>query len=323
MAIIQNNSYHPKYLFRNKHFNTIYRTVFSQHPIDYVRKRIDTQDHDFLDLDFSMVHSEKIALVIHGLEGSSNSNYVKSLTRVLNGNNFDVVAMNLRGCSGLPNRLPCSYHSGKTDDLNEVFSYIESQYNYKEINIIGFSLGGNIILKYLGEKKYKIPALLNSAVTISVPCDLKGSALQLAKTENYIYMRRFLKSLKIKSLNKFDQFDLDPAIVDKIRKAKNFYDFDNGFTAPIHGFIDAEDYWRKCSSKQYLSNITTSTLLISSIDDPFLSASCIPREEAKNNDFFNLELSEYGGHVGFNKSFKKHNNLWLEQRILQFILCQQ
>lgn len=317
-----NNLYTPHYFFRNKHFNTIFRTVFHQTQINYRRKRLKTKDNDFLDLDFSMVNSSRIAIVIHGLEGSSNSNYIKSLTKVLNSNDMDVVAVNLRGCSGEPNKLLHSYHSGKTDDLEAVVSFIENQYSYKEINLVGFSLGGNIILKYLGECKYIIPAILSTAVTVSVPCDLKGSSEELAKIENFFYIRRFLRTLKIKAQAKLKQFPQAPQISETIKTAKNFYDFDNLFTAPIHGFIDANDYWNKCSSKQFIPNINIPSLLITSMDDPFLSESCIPCKEASENEFFTLEVSKYGGHVGFNTNFNVNNGLWLENRILNFLQYQ-
>ena len=130
MALLHNSTYDPKIFFKSKHFNTIYRTLFLNFKTNYQRKRMETSDGDFLDLDLSIVNSNKIAIVIHGLEGSSNSNYVKSLTKVLNDNSFDVASVNLRGCSGEPNRLLSSYHSGKTDDLAEVLSYIENQYDY-------------------------------------------------------------------------------------------------------------------------------------------------------------------------------------------------
>jgi len=319
MALLNNSTYDPKILFKSKHFNTIYRTLFHNFKINYQRKRMETKDGDFLDLDLSIINSNKIAIVIHGLEGSSNSNYVKSLTKVLNDNRFDVVSINLRGCSGEPNRLLSSYHSGKTDDLAEVISYIESQFDYEEFHMVGFSLGGNLILKYLGENNFKIQAKVKSAVTVSVPCDLKGSSEAIAKFWNMVYMQRFLISLKQKTLHKSKKFPDSFLKEENILKVKNFYDFDNLYTAPAHGFIDAYDYWKKNSSKQFIPNIKIPTLLITAGDDPFLSDSCIPTLEAKNNDNFSLEITKYGGHVGFNSNFSNENGLWLENRIAQFL----
>ncbi len=319
MALLNNTTYNPKYFFKSKHFNTVYRTFFHDFNLDYNRKRIETKDGDFLDLDFSTIDSSNITIIIHGLEGSSNSSYVKSLTKVLNEQLIDVVAINLRGCSDEPNRLLSSYHSGKTDDLEEVIDYIKNNYNYKNIHVVGFSLGGNITLKYLGENGLSPTSKVQSAVAISVPCDLKGSSESLAKFSNKVYMQRFLISLKKKSLHKLNMFPNSFLTKEKIENAKSFFDFDNLYTAPAHGFKDAFDYWKKSSSKQFIPNIKVPTLLITSIDDPFLSKTCIPIQEAKNNKQFYLELTKYGGHVGFNSSKSNYNGLWLEQRITNFI----
>jgi len=319
MALLNNTTYNPKYLFKSKHFNTAYRTFFHDYNIDYHRKRLETKDGDFLDLDFSTVDSPNITIIIHGLEGSSNSSYVKSLTKVLNEQLIDVVAINLRGCSDEPNRLLSSYHSGKTDDLEEVIDHIKNNYNYKYIHVVGFSLGGNITLKYLGENGLSPTSKVQSAVAVSVPCDLKGSSESLAKFSNKIYMQRFLISLKKKSFHKLNMFPNSFLTKEKIENAKSFFDFDNLYTAPAHGFKDAFDYWKKSSSKQFIPNIKVPTLLITSIDDPFLSKTCIPIQEAKSNKQFHLELTKYGGHVGFNSSKSNYNGLWLEQRIANFI----
>lgn len=313
------NNYQPHLIFRNKHFNTAYRTIFHSLEVQYERKRIVTWDNDFVDLDFSTVNSSKIVVLIHGLEGSSSSNYIKSLTKVLNAQKFDVVVLNLRGCSGAPNLLLQSYHSGKTDDLRTVISYLTTAYSYNEISIVGFSLGGNITLKYLGEQGKEISGLLKSAVTISVPCDLEGSSEVLGRFSNKAYMLRFLRTLKKKAHHKLAKFPDALLKIENIQNAKDFYDFDNAFTAPVHGFENAVDYWHKSSSKQFIPNIKLPTLLITSIDDPFLSGSCYPIEEAKGNPYFNLDLKKYGGHVGFNTDFGTKNEMWLENSIAEFL----
>jgi len=319
MALVENSSYNPKFYFKSKHFNTVYRTLFQNFNINYQRKRLELDDGDFLDLDFSIVNSNKIAIVIHGLEGSSDSNYVKSMTRVLNENNWDVVAINLRGCSGEPNRLLMSYHSGKTDDLKYVIHYLEKEYNYEIFGLIGFSLGGNVTLKYLGEIGNELPSKIKTAATVSVPCDLKGSSEEIAKFWNTVYMQRFLISLKKKSHIKLKQFPDSFLKIENIDKVRNFFDFDNMYTAPAHGFNDAFDYWKKSSSKQFISGIKIPTLLITAGDDPFLSRSCIPIQEAKNNKNFILEITKHGGHVGFNSILSPENGLWLENRMVQFL----
>lgn len=321
--LVENSSYQPQFIFKNKHFNTVYRTLFAAFETQYERKRIETSDGDFLDLDFSKVNSSKIVIIIHGLEGSSDSKYVQSLSQVLNENNYDALALNLRGCSGGPNRLLSSYHSGKTDDLEGVISYLETQFFYEEIAIVGYSLGGNMTLKYLGEKGNQISKKVKSTVTISVPCDLKGCSESLSKFWNTLYMQQFLITLKEKALLKLNAFPDSFLHKEKIQKIKNFYDFDNLYTAPAHGFKNAFDYWEKCSSRQFIPQIKIPTLLLTAQDDPFLSASCFPITEAKENKYFSLEITKYGGHVGFNDNFSKPKSFWLENRILEFLKNQQ
>ena len=317
--LIEDSTYNPNILFKNNHFNTVYRTLFDQLDIKFQRKRLETDDGDFLDLDFLKTNSKKIAIVIHGLEGSSSSSYIKSLTRIQNLKKIDVAAINLRGCSGEPNRLMSSYHSGKTDDLGAVISYIDKKFNYDEYYLIGFSLGGNLILKYLGENGHDLPSKIKSAVTISVPCDLKGSSEAISKFWNLIYMQRFIRSLKHKALFKSQQFPDSFLNKNEIDKIKNLYDFDNLYTAPAHGFKDAFDYWDKNSSKQFITKINIPTLLINAADDSFLSKSCFPVKEAKINSNFYLEIPKYGGHVGFNSNLSKTKDQWLENRVVQFL----
>lgn len=314
---ILKSSYKPNFIFRSTHFNTIYKTLFLKQKINYNRKRLDTPDNDFIDLDFSTVNSETAVIALHGLEGSSKSKYILSATQFLNNNNIDVVAVNFRGCSGEDNLHMHSYNSGKTDDLDTIINYIIINCNYKNLILLGYSMGGNIALKYLGEVKEK--TIIKGSVAISVPCDLEGSSTALGKAHNYIYINRFLRTLKQKSLLKLQKY---PNIVldkNKIIKAKNFEDFDNAVTAPIFGFKNAKDYWKQCSSKQFIQHIKKPTLLINALDDTFLSDSCHPYQEAKNNEFFNFEASKYGGHVGFNSTFNPQKNLWSEKRVLEFI----
>ena len=306
--------------FKNPHFNTIYKTFFYYHKVAFTRKRIPTPDSDFLDIDFSFTNSKSIVIVIHGLEGSSNSPYIRSATSYLNKHQIDVAALNLRGCSGTPNHLLSSYHSGKTDDLKTLLSYLETNYKYESIVLLGYSLGGNLILKYLGEENTNIPSKLICGIAVSVPCDLKGSSFELNKIRNYMYLKKFMISLESKATQKLKAFPNSFLSKDAIASLQNFKDFDDLYTAPAHGFKDANDYWKKNSSKQFLTNITTPTLLISALDDSFLSPSCYPFEEAKHNANFYLETPKYGGHVGFNSTFNNSKNNWIENRVLEFIL---
>jgi len=319
MAIITDNSYKLWWIFRNKHVNTIYKFFNSKFKGNYKRQRIYTADNDFLDLDLASVNSKSAVLAIHGLEGSSNSAYILSLTHYLNSQNIDVIAVNLRGCSGVDNNNLYSYHSGFTTDINLVVNYIIKNYNYRYISIVGYSLGANLALKYLADYAKTIPDIINCCVTVSAPCSLADSATQLAKKTNLIYMKSFLRMLKKKAKLKFKRFPDNNLDKNKILKAKNFTDFDNAFTAPVFGFKSAKDYWQKNSCKQFLHLIKLPTLLITALDDPFYSEESYPFNEAKNHKYFNFMPVKYGGHVGFNSCFNKQKNLWSEKQIVKFI----
>ncbi|NPA44445.1 MAG: alpha/beta fold hydrolase [Chlorobi bacterium] len=319
MSIIKDNNFKPNVFFKNKHINTIYRHFVSKTEVNYERERMQTRDGDFLDLDKSLKNSNKLILAIHGLEGSSDSTYIKSLVHSANNKGFDVIALNLRGCSGEQNKKLNSYHSGKTEDVWDVIQYINEKYSYEEINIVGYSLGGNLTLKFMGEFAEKLPKNIKSAVAISTPCDLKGSAYTLSKGFNKVYQYRFIKSLRKKSEEKFQLFPNNNLNENKILASKSFKEFDNYFTAKANGFKNADDYWKKSSSKQFIKFINKPTLLISALDDPFLNESCYPFEEAKNHKHFNFLPTKYGGHVGFYQNFNSKKNTWLNDTILNFI----
>lgn len=311
------SSFTTPLFFRNGHFNTIYRQLVMRATNDYNRKRIVTWDHDFIDLDFSEVNSNKLVILIHGLEGSSESNYVLSCSKVLNAAGFDTVSLNLRGCSGEDNLLLSTYHSGKTEDLDFVISYIIENYNYEKIMIVGYSLGGNLALKYFGE--YDTPVQVSCGVAVSVPIDLASSCKEMSKPKNLFYMSRFLKSLRSKVIEKSKKYPNFKVNLDALIKAKSFKEFDELYTAPVFGFSSPQDYWEKASCKQYLPKIHKPTLLISSKDDPFLAEECYPYEEAINSKNFYLEVTKYGGHVAFLTGFSTKKKKWLENRILHFL----
>lgn len=316
---ILNSTYNPKFPFTNTHFNTLFRTFFTHQKVNYQRERLELNDGDFMDLDFSKVGSSALTIAIHGLEGSSKSKYIIAATKELNKQNIDVVAVNLRGCSGEMNRVFSSYHSGKTEDLDAVIQYIKSNYSYESIILLGYSLGGNMTLKYLGEQSSNISKNIRCAISISPPCDLASSSEVLSKANNYIYMQRFLRTLKSKTLLKLEKYPDSFLTKDTIRKAQNFYDYDTLYTAPANGFSSAEDYWSKSSSKSFLDKIKLPTLLISSYDDTFLSDACIPLEIAKKQPYLFLEATKKGGHVGYNSKIIGKNGAWLEKRIVSFI----
>ena len=318
MPILKDTSFQPKHLFNNKHFNTLYRYFKTDYTIPFQRKRIDTPDNDFLDLDIASVSSDTAIIAIHGLEGSSHSSYIKSLAHYFNNKKTDVIAVNLRSCSGELNKKLPSYHSGKTEDLATVISYAIDQLNYKNIFLVGYSLGGNIVLKYMGEYAGKIPKEVKASVGISVPCDLKGSAMTISKKTNSFYKNNFLKTLKEKSLKKLEIHKNHTLNTKKIKNASTFKEFDDAFTAPSNGFKNAEDYWKQSSCNNYLPLINKPTLLITALDDPFLNEQCYPFKTAKNHKDFSILATQKGGHVGFCESFDMQNNLWLEKTIYRF-----
>lgn len=316
MPIISKSKYRQLVLLSNRHLNTIIPSLFRKVDVTYKRERIITPDNDFIDLDFSSKGNNNVVLILHGLEGSSKSSNVKGLVNISNLNYFDAVVLNFRGCSGEPNKLLTAYHSGKTDDIDLAVKHLIKRYN--SISIIGLSLGGNALLKYLGEG-YPTVKLIKKSVAVSVPCDLKSSAIQMSKRSNRIYMMRFLKTLKSKVLEKCKIHTLHSIDLKKIKNAKNFADFDNEYTAPVHGFKDAEIYWDLNSSKHFLNKIETPTLIINALDDPFLTSNCFPYKIAETSDFLFLETPHKGGHVGFLSKTGIHGIYWHEQRAIEFI----
>ncbi|CAL1519855.1 alpha/beta fold hydrolase [Chitinophaga sp. MM2321] len=317
MPVLNHSDYQAPFLLQNRHMLTIYPSLFrSIKPVDYQRTRITTPDEDFLDLDFSETGSDRIVVILHGLEGNSTRKYVLGMVRIFNEAGFDTVSMNFRGCSGESNKNLRFYHSGETGDLDTVVNYLISQKKYKAIHLVGFSLGGNVTLKYIGERGRDINEMIKSAVAISVPCDLKSSSAELEKKHNIIYMQRFVRSLGHKLVLKKAQFPEDVNL-DDYDKIKSFRQFDDRYTAPMHGFKDALEYWEQCSSRKYLHQVNIPTLLINAKDDPFLGAGCFPYEIASGSEYFYLETPHYGGHVGFVRFGEDY--YWSEQRALGFI----
>ena len=299
------------------HFQTVIPTLFRRvSDINWQRERITTTDEDFIDLDWLTNDSANLVLLCHGLEGSSDTHYMKGMARACAAAGWDVVAYHFRGCSGEPNRLARAYHSGATDDLAEVISHVLQGDQYRQLTLIGFSLGGNLVLKYLGEPNSNRPAGLCGGVAISPPCDLSGCCDRLNHPQNWIYQLRFLRSLQSKMVAKGDI--VKQALgVDRLPRSRSVREFDHRFTAPLHGFDGAEDYYQQSSSKQYLAQINYPSLLISARDDPFLSASCFPgRDEVSNQ--LQLQYSRHGGHVSF---MQKHpsGDYWAERRCVEFL----
>jgi len=316
MPIVKSN-YKPSFFFRNGFVSTVYSGLARKvKGVDQERERILLKDGDFLDLDwsFSNAKSNKLIILLHGLEGDAQRPYMIGSANLFNKNNVDAVCVNFRGCSGEENLKYHSYHSGETGDLEAVIQHIILTKQYSEIYIKGFSLGGNVLLKYLGERD-NIPSQIKAAIAISVPCFLEGSSLALHKFNNVLYHNRFKKHLKVKLKEKQKNFPNKISNSD-IKAINTLKDFDDIYTSKAHGFMDALDYYKKSSSLQFLHNIKTPTLLLNAKNDSFLSPECYPIKEAEKNPNLYLEMPEYGGHVGF---YGKRNIYLNEKRALEFI----
>ncbi|MCP3872690.1 MAG: alpha/beta fold hydrolase [Desulfobacteraceae bacterium] len=310
------NNYNPPLFFKNGHIQTVYPVLFRKvDSVHYTKERITTFDGDFIDLDWSTNNHTKLAIISHGLEGNTSRAYVKGMVKAMNYSGWDALAWNYRSCSGEPNLKLRSYHNGVTDDLAWVIKHAKKKYPYKEIALIGFSLGGNLTLLYLGRETPD--AIIKKAIVFSVPCDLAQSAKALTKPMNTFYMKRFLVLLhqKIKAKMKM----MPELINDKdYAKIKDFKAFDNRYTAPIHGFKNAHDYWEKCSSKPFIPDIKIPTLIINAANDPFLPKACYPIKEAHANKNVTLLIPKSGGHVGF-VSFNEQNLYWSERMAVDFL----
>ncbi|MEK9614048.1 MAG: alpha/beta fold hydrolase [Flavobacteriaceae bacterium] len=312
---IRATDYQPKFPFRNAHLNTIYSSQFRKiKPLSFQRERIETPDNDFLDIDFLENESKKIVVLCHGLEGSSASKYVQATASLLSAHGYAIAAMNYRFCSGEINRQLITYHSGRTEDLHTVINRVLP--DYTSVYLVGFSLGGNLVLKYNGDGIFPLHPKIKATVAVSVPIDLYGSAIELQRPHNQLYTWRFLRTLSKKVHLKHQQYP-DQVDIKQLKRVKKLIDFDEFFTSTLNGFKDARDYYSQANSKQFLPSISKPTLLINAMDDPFLSDSCYPYMEAKNNPYFELMTPRYGGHVGF-VSYKQLY-YWSEQQILKFI----
>lgn len=320
MPVVKNSLYKAPICFTNNHLQTVFPTLFRRvKEVIYKRERITTPDNDFLDLDYSFANevSDRIVILLHGLEGNSDRAYMKGMAKAFNKRGWDSVSVNLRGCSGEINRLSVTYHSGKTEDIHTVIKHVASKEIYKSLCLIGFSLGGNLALKYVGEWGRKINPIIKCAVGISAPCDLVASSIELHKLKNLLYAKRFLVTL-IKKMKSKEY--LHPADITRdYSSIKTLRDFDDNFTGPLNGFADAHDYWKKSSSINELAYIAVPTLIINAKDDPILASNCFPYPEADSNKKLYLEVPEKGGHVGF-VTFGNNGEYWHETRSVDFAM---
>lgn len=314
MPVIAGSSYRPNWLYRRKHPSTILPTLLRRAPGPALRReRIELDDGDFLDIDRTGPADGPTVVLCHGLEGNSTRQYMLGMAGAFARRGWSAVLTNSRGCSGEPNRLLRAYHLGATEDLRAVLDHVDRD-GPEELVLIGFSMGGNLILKYLGEAPDAVPRHLRAAVTFSVPVDMDASSHVLCSGRNWIYHRRFLRKLKRKVREKADAFPeaIDLDALDRIRTLREFDDF---YTAPQHGFAGATDYYTRNSSLRFLAAIRTPTLLVNALNDPFLEPGCFPYEIAAASEFLHLETPRWGGHTGF----RAPGEYWSERRAVEFV----
>lgn len=314
MPVIKKSDYKAPFPFKNGHLCTMFPALFRKPKLikDYRRERIETSDNDFLDLDWMDNKKKRVVIISHGLEGHTDRQYIIGMANQFYLAGFDVLAWSYRGCSEEINRKLQMYHSGATYDLDEVVQHVES-IGIQEIYLVGFSLGGNLTLKYLGEYNR---LSIKAGVAFSVPLDLHTGSLKIKQRQNWIYNKRFLRSLKKKVIMKNEQFP-DQISLEPFKKIKNLMDFDDAYTAPIHGFENALDYYEKSSSKSFLKNIKVPTLVINAMNDPFLSDECLDHTLFESLEHVHFETPEHGGHVGF-VTRNQQGIYWSEQRALAF-----
>ena len=279
-------------------------------------ERLRLPDGDFVDLSWAGEDSHITVVCLHGLEGSYRSAYAAGMLNALAAHGWRAVLLHFRGCSGELNQLPRSYHSGDTGDLGYLLDVLGRRNPDSILAAVGYSLGGNVLLKYLGERGTASP--LRAAAAVSVPFDLGAAAQRLDCGFSRLYQWRLLRSLRAKTAEKIARCETMPP-VPALRQLRNFWNFDDAVTAPLHGFRGADDYYARSSSRQFLAAIETPTLLLHARDDPFMTPDAVPthRELAAN---VRLELSQRGGHVGFvDGRWPWRAEYWLEQRIPEYL----
>ncbi len=292
-------------------------------PVALRRERLDTPDGDFLDLDFTAAGPDApaapLVVLLHGLEGSARRGYALGSYRGLTRLGLRAVGLNFRSCSGEPNRTARFYHSGETEDLRFVLARLRERFPDAPLGAIGFSLGGNVLLKYLGEEGDAAPSTLSAAAAVSVPYDLARSADLMAKSfMGRFYTSLFLRTLREKAAAK-EALLRDRCDLEALAAARTFREFDDAATAPLHGFRDAADYYRRSSCAGFVERIRVPTLLLQAADDPFLPVAAFPRAAAAANPLVTAVVTPRGGHVGFIGGTPWRPVLWAEAEAARFL----
>ena len=308
--------------FSNPHFQTILPTLLNKkRKALFIHERFELPDGDFLDLAWKKLPSEDtrpIIIIFHGLEGSVHSPYAFRMMEALDKKGFNSVVMHFRGCFSELNRLPRAYHSGETGDGKTFIAHLVEHYPTHTLGAVGYSLGGNMLMKMQGELGDESP--LFAAVSVSAPLRLEMTADHINSGASRFYQKILMDSLKRRLLEKFEQHDYEKILglkKEDVPSWKSFWEYDDLFTGPIHGFKNAEDYYTRSSAQPYIEKIKIPALIIHAKDDPFMPVSVLPNEAALPSNV-SLEVSEYGGHVGFIGGTLLRPSYWLERRIPSF-----
>ncbi len=315
-ALFDFPSYTAGFGLSNGHIQSVAPTLFRRISVSFESSTLELPDGDFLILDTLKQPDSSAPWVVlsHGMEGSSRRHYMQGMAREFYSAGWQVQAWNFRSCGGQMNRLARFYHSGAIDDLKAVIHHVLNEHNADQIFLVGFSMGGNQTVLTMSEQD--LPDQVIGAAAFSVPLDLAGCAAELAKPAQSIYMRRFLKDLKPKILEKSERF---PELInaDNYDDIRTFQEFDDRYTAPLHGFQDARDYWLTCSSRPVLKGLRRPTLIVNALNDPFLNSKSLACRLERRSPNLYLETPSNGGHCGFVR-WKLNQSLWSEQRAVAF-----
>jgi uncharacterized protein len=312
-------TFEPAWWCRNAHVHTLWGPLFRPRWLAFRRERLPTSDGDFVDLDWlDAPPGRPLLLILHGLEGSSRSHYVVGLAGLARARGWRAVAMNFRSCSGEANRRPLFYNAGDTRDLDEVVRVLVEREPSARLGVVGVSLGGNVLLKWLGEREVDVPKPVTAAAAISVPFDLERCVRVLdGGFRRALYTATFMRSFKVKIRAKASVL---PGFVDlrAAVRARTFAEYDRVVTAPLGGFADERDYWARSSSRPYLRRIRRPTLLLGALDDPFVPLDALPRPD-ELGDAVTLEMVPTGGHAGFIEGRPWRTRSWAERRAIEFL----
>lgn len=314
--MIVKSEFRPAGLWRNRHIQTIVPNVlFPKAKVELRRERLELPDGDFIDVDWTAGTSGPIVIVLHGLEGSIRSRYANNIMRRIHAMGFRGALPHFRGCSGEPNRLPIGYHSGFTQDLEYFSGLLKQREPGTPLAVVGYSLGGNVLLKWLGESPNATRVV--TGVAVSVPFDLGICSAAIERGFSRVYMWELMGRLRRSATRKFSRVRAPMAMPD-IRALRTFRQFDDAMTAPLHGYKDADDYYARCSSRPFLKRIQVPTLVVHSADDPFMTPEILPRPE-ELSAAVTFELTERGGHVGFIDGSLLRPRRWVDQRIARHL----